>query len=127
MLTSARGIHAYSFWKQLVAWYKAKWQAAQTKEPCARCGYLEQDGKKPTQQKQRPSIVPYVGPSAHCHQASVLTPASQESAMEEGLLIGSDLGSSDGFVETEPVIEAEEVVVSKGKKKSTAASKPAKS
>jgi hypothetical protein len=37
--------------------------------------------------------------------------------MEEGLLIGSESGSSYGAVDEEPVIEAQEIVVSKGRKK----------
>ena len=48
-----------------------------------------------------------------------MTPESPESAMEEGLLIGSDFGSNYGSVERdEPVLEPPEgVVVGKGKKK----------
>jgi hypothetical protein len=37
--------------------------------------------------------------------------------MEEGLLIGSVLGSDYGTIEVEPEVPVEAVVVSKGKKK----------
>lgn len=105
------------------------WLAGLTIEPCARCGYTEIDisaSQRPSRpirtarRPARPNVVPYIGPSADFRQANVVTPEASESAMEEGLLIGSDF---DGGYQTiskdeEPATQqAENVVVVKGKAK----------
>ena len=88
-----------------------------------RCGYSEKQNDSPTpddqQNEERANLFPYAGPSADPGRSNVVTPESPESAMEEGLLIGSDFGSDYGSVKrTEPVLKSpEEVVVGKGKKK----------
>lgn len=105
-----------------------KWRAALQKDPCNRCGYLESAAapNTPAPGNQCPSnTYTYAGPSAQFPRADVLTPVSQESAMEERLLIGSESGSRYGTVEcnehSEPIVEQpEEVVVCKGKKKKKA-------
>lgn len=91
-------------------------------EPCARCGYHE-DIEEETNQEQRESqqsnTFAYAGPSATFRPATVHTPTSEETMMEEGLLIGPELSKNYGAVKiTEPTVcEPAEVVVGKGKKK----------
>lgn len=74
---------------------------------------------EPEQQPQPPNPFPYAGPSATFHQATAHTPTSQDCAMEEGLLIGSESSRNYGAVgNSEPTIgQRDEVVVGKGKKK----------
>jgi hypothetical protein len=116
-------LHAWCFWKQLMDHRKQIWLSKLDKLPCARCGYSEEQNDQPTpghrDDVEPANIFPYAGPSADFGRANVLTPESPESAMEEGLLIGSDFGSDYGSVKrTEPVLEPpEEIVVGKGKKK----------
>jgi hypothetical protein len=116
-------LHAWCFWKQLMDDKKQNWLSKLEKQPCARCGYTEEENNPPTPDHRhdgdRANIFPYVGPSADLGRTTVLTPESPESAMEEGLLIGSDFGSDYGSVKRiEPVLEPpEEIVVGKGKKK----------
>ena len=106
------------------------WLAGLTVEPCARCGYAEIDVSASPQPSRpirtsrapaRPNVVPYVGPSADLRQANVLTPQTSESAMEEGLLIGSDFEGGYQTISSrdeEPAgQQAENVVVVKGKAK----------
>lgn len=105
---------------------KKAWLSTLQARPCARCGYMEEPNNSTNREQQsheeQPNVFPYAGPSAEFGQANILTPEStgnHESAMEEGLLIGSDFGSNYGSVERdEPVLEAPEgIVVGKGKKK----------
>lgn len=103
---------------------KQAWLATLQRPACARCGYVEeQNNSTPTTDRrtheEQPNVFPYAGPSADFGRSNVMTPESPESAMEEGLLIGSDFGSSYGAVEREePVLEPPEgIVVGKGKKK----------
>ena len=102
---------------------KQIWLSTLGKQSCARCGYNEEQNDPPISDHRHDSeganIFAYAGPSADFGRANVLTPESPESAMEEGLLIGSDFGSDYGSVKrTEPVLEPpEEIVVGKGKKK----------
>ena len=112
---------------------KKAWLATLPREPCARCGYTEiEDNATSAPQRQthpahasstppQPNVYPYAGPSADFRQANILTPEQSESAMEEGLLIGSDF---EGGYQTmssrddETVVEQpERVVVVKGKGK----------
>ena len=116
-------LHIWAFWKQLMARYKASWLASLPKEQCARCGYSE-DQAEPTTPHQHSTgqcsnMFTYAGPSAGFRQANILTPECPESVMEEGLLIGSDIGSGYGSIERpEPTLDQPaEVVVGKGKKK----------
>lgn len=102
---------------------KKDWLSKLERQPCDRCGYVEEQNEPAAVDQQptheHPNVFPYAGPSADFGRANVLTPESPESVMEEGLLIGSDFGSSYGAVErTEPVLEPpNEIVVGKGKKK----------
>lgn len=102
---------------------KQNWLSKLDKQPCARCGYTEEQNDPPSPSHQhdgeRANIFTYAGPFADLGRATVLTPESPESAMEEGLLIGSDFGSDYGSVKrAEPILEPpEEIVVGKGKKK----------
>ena len=106
-----------------MARYKKRWLANLPKHPCARCGYTESEDTTPNpdhhSREQRPNTFVYAGPSAEIKRADVLTPETQDDSMEQGLLIGSDFGSSYGSVDrSEPTIEQpEEVVVGKGKAK----------
>lgn len=106
-------------------------------QPCAGCGYVEID--KPVQHPQQqagrsarhgPNVFPYAGPSADCRCAGVFTPEREESAMEEGLLIGSDFDGGyqtmDADRDEETTVEQpESVVVGKGKGKGKAKKKDA--
>lgn len=99
------------------------WLAKLQKTACDRCGYTEGSGEpeisgQPSNPEQ-PNIFPYAGPSADTGRTNILTPETPESALEEGLLIGSDFGSGYGAVESyEPILEQpEEIVIGKGKKK----------
>lgn len=102
---------------------KKRWLANLPPQPCLRCGYgepcVQPTGAGSQTRKSRPNTFAYAGPSAKFHQASVLTPDSLDSALEEGLLIGSDNGEGYGaIVDPEPILEQpEEVSVGKGKKK----------
>ena len=102
---------------------KKNWLSKLERRPCDRCGYVEEQNDSSTSNQQlpheHPNVFPYAGPSANFGRANVLTPESPESIMEEGLLIGSDFGSSYGAIDrTEPVLEPpHEIVVGKGKKK----------
>lgn len=110
---------------------KQDWLSKLKEQPCARCGYTEErndrDPANRLSSDAQPNIFPYAGPSAVFDRANILTPESPESAMEEGLLIGSDFGSGYSSVErAEPVLKSpEEVVVGKGKKKAKSASSQA--
>lgn len=98
-------VHACCFWKEVAAFYEKKWLARLVRQPCARCGYLQQSSwhayrhmatSMPTTRTMgtSPSTVTYVGPSAGHQRPSVRTPESQDSAMEEGLLIDPDFGAA---------------------------------
>ena len=109
-----------------MARYKKQWLGSLLKQQCTRCGYSDDPGEPTTPQESSihpaPNVFTYAGPSAVAFRdASVVTPESTDSAMEEGLLIGSDFGSGYGSTErAEPTIEQpEEVVAGKGKKKKT--------
>ena len=119
---------------------KAKWLASLPKEPCARCGYHDHAGEITVAPSHPPAATPafppntfvYAGPSATAQHVNVATPAASESAMEEGLLIGSDFEHGYGSIQQtdEPVVqEPEEIVVSrpKGKGKKSSQSTPAAS
>lgn len=124
-------IHAFSFYKQLVAWYKQKWQTSQDsqpKEPCLRCGYVEEvesapcctcapHARIPAAKRNYPAnLATFVGPSAEAVEESLLTPASQ-SAMEEGLLGGYGESEGYGTIEDDEIVQAGETLGVKGKKK----------
>ena len=102
---------------------KKDWLSKLERQSCARCGYVEEQNVSTTVNQQaaheHANVFPYAGPAADFGRATVLTPESPESVMEEGLLIGSDFGSGYGAVErAEPVLEPpNEIVVGKGKKK----------
>lgn len=111
---------------------KKTWLASLFKEPCARCGYTEiDDAPLPSNQAQshprvanrapeRPNVFPYAGPSARFQETTVLTPQASDSAMEEGLLIGSDFEGGYQTIsrDDETVIEQPEgIAVTKGKGK----------
>lgn len=67
-----------------------------------------------------PNIFGYAGPSATYQDPNLVTPESSDSAMEEGLLIGSDFSTGYGSIShPECTLEQpDEVVVGgKGKKK----------
>lgn len=111
---------------------KQAWLKELPKEPCGTCGYTETDepASQPQQQQQQPvrgvrtpaqaNVFPYAGPSAYFRQASVLTPERSESAMEEGLLIGSDFEGGYQTIDRDEgttVEQPDSVVVSKGKVK----------
>lgn len=105
---------------------KDAWLVSLPKDPCARCGYTDIDGDSPANRANHSSIQhnihPYASPSADFRQANILTPEQSESAMEEGLLIGSDFegGYQTMAREDETTIEQPEgVVVVKGKSKGT--------
>ena len=121
-------IHAWSFWKEVMARKKKDWLVSLPKEPCPRCGYEDMDASSAVlgTPRQHPNHQPhntftYAGPSTDFRQANLMTPQSPENAMEEGLLIGSDISTGYGSIEpSEPTIEQpEEIVVGKGKKKKT--------
>ncbi|KAK5689323.1 hypothetical protein LTR17_026340 [Elasticomyces elasticus] len=142
--------HAYSFWKELGACYKAKWLASIriAPQPCARCGYSEIPTECPCRVHcTHPHLAGPMPPNSFFYSGSSATPVrratasasertviamtpdspSLDSTMEEGLLIGSDLGTGYGSIvepEREPTLEQpEETIVSsssskaKGKKK----------
>ncbi|KAK4504186.1 hypothetical protein PRZ48_005102 [Zasmidium cellare] len=115
-------LHALSFWKELMARCEKKWLLRLSLEPCPRCGYHEhadtEAGQTP-ERSQPPNTFTYAGPSASYQPPTAHTPTSSDSMMEEGLLIGPELGKNYGAVEvTEPTVcEPTEVVVGKGKKK----------
>jgi len=119
---------------------KAKWLASLPQQPCARCGYHDEDCSNaaapsrtpPSNSAFPPNTFVYAGPSATAQHVNVATPAASESAMEEGLLIGSDFEHGYGSIQQtdEPVVqEPEEIVVSrpKGKGKKSSQSTPAAS
>ena len=107
-----------------------QWRAKLKPAPCDRCGYVEETSDPPSDERpasaEHPNVFTYAGPSASFRRSNILTPESPESAMEEGLLIGSDFGSNYGSVDRsqyEPVLESpEEIVVGKGKKKAKSVS-----
>ena len=105
---------------------KKRWLASLPVQPCLRCGYgepcVQPTDPTPRPKKSRPSTSPYAGPSAKAYQPRVLTPDSLDSALEEGLLIGSNSGEGYGtIIDRGPTLEQpEEVFVGKGKKKKTA-------
>lgn len=126
-------IHAFSFYKQLVAWYKQKWQTSQEslpKDPCPRCGYIEEVESAPCctcaphtripaskRERKRPAnLATFVGPSAEAVEESLLTPASQ-SAMEEGLLGGYGESEGYGTIEDDEIVQAGQTVGVTGRKK----------
>lgn len=115
---------------------KNGWLASLPNEPCARCGFTEHDETPlaPAQQRSRPALIvrapaqpnvfPYAGPSAEFRQANTLTPQVSDSAIEEGLLIGSDFEGGYQTIsrDEDAVVEQPENVVvvkakAKGKKK----------
>lgn len=136
-------LHAVTFWKELMARKKNAWLASLPQGACERCGYTSSTTSNTRAEVAaaldhakghvRPNVYPYAGPSADFRDANVLTPErseSDESAMEEGLLLGSDFEGgyqtiSHPGLERETVIEQPEGVVvglgkkGKGKKKAT--------
>lgn len=105
---------------------KKKWFANLPKQPCARCGfgepYVEPVPRHQYSNEQPPNAFTFAGPSADFRQANVLPPYTPDSALEEVLLIGSDLETGYGSIahSERTIKEPEEVVVSKGKKKKKA-------
>lgn len=132
-LTSAnRILHAVAFWKELMARKKDAWLASLPPPTCERCGYTSPSSTPSTAQPAtkplpplpaehaQPNIYPYAGPSAEFRQSNILTPdrsESEESAMEEGLLLGSDFEGGYQTIsrEEETVVEQPEGVVVGGK------------
>ena len=151
-----RVFHAYCLYKQVVARYKAKWLASIhiIPQPCARCGYSELPTAAESPRVFHPVQQPATDPLPHNtfvyagHSAAPVTPGpanrmqnaripvstpsspDADSAMEEGLLIGSEFGTGYGSISTpepepsrDPMLEQPaEIVVgssskSKGKKK----------
>ncbi|KAF2719650.1 hypothetical protein K431DRAFT_286453 [Polychaeton citri CBS 116435] len=145
-------LHAYSFWKELMGQKKAAWLAKLQAPACERCGWLNQadsverhcqpqhpsppnatkaqPSRPATRQNVQPNLFTYAGPSASESATSyqrgddILTPQHTESAMEEGLLIGSDVGTGYGSIaesvaadtHLEPELDQPaEIVVGKGK------------
>lgn len=99
-----------------------KWLMRLSIEPCPRCGYHENSedhSSQEQQQPQPPNTFAYAGPSAAFQPPTARTPTSEDTMMEEGLLIGSELSKEYGAVQTTEhiVCEPAEVMVGKGKKK----------
>ena len=130
-VVAVRILHGVAFWKELMARKKHAWRASLPQDPCARCGYTSAPSASSAQQQPatepagnvQPNVYPYAGPSADFRETNVLTPerssSSDESAMEEGLLLGSDFEGGYQTIsrEEDTVVEQPEgVVVGKGKK-----------
>ncbi|KAK0250935.1 hypothetical protein LTS09_014005 [Friedmanniomyces endolithicus] len=129
--------HAYCLYKQVVARYKARWLASIhiIPQPCARCGYSELPTAAvlprafhPVPQPATDSLPPnnfvYAGHSAalvppgpasrmQTVRPAVSTPSSPDadSAMEEGLLIGSEFGTGYGSISTPEPEHAHDVTL----------------
>ncbi|KAK0314628.1 hypothetical protein LTR01_001452 [Friedmanniomyces endolithicus] len=129
--------HAYCLYKQVVARYKARWLASIhiIPQPCARCGYSELPTAAvlprafhPVPQPATDSLPPnnfvYAGHSAalvppgpasrmQTVRPAVSTPSSPDadSAMEEGLLIGSEFGTGYGSISTPEPDHAHDVTL----------------
>lgn len=86
-------LHAYCFWKQVEARWMTKWLAGLQKEPCKQCGHKPDEDVSVGPDQRSPAT--RGRPSGE--RASPTQ--DQNSRMEEGNLIDSDLGSAYEHVE----------------------------